>query len=128
MSEMNRAHNDVHGRIWERGWKRKKRKKDNNKSPDPDPTTTPKLIAHAPIIFMAGTLVTVRSGRSTRNVRSALSPPPAPEMEIQPMATTAKSSQFHASRRYAPLCRTNPKPMILGIISSVKAMLKNHSE
>ena len=65
------------------------------------------------------------SGRKTRKVRSALTLKKLNcIISIIPVITTTVSSQFHASRKYAFLCRIKPWAKILKSISIVKRMVR----
>lgn len=81
--------------------------------------------------FMPFTRVMVRSGRSTRNVRSVLTDTldeSGNAKVSKPADTMTRSRQFQLSRRYACLCRISPRATILIATSIVKTTVKKYSE
>mmetsp|Transcript_56419 Transcript_56419/g.118000 ORF Transcript_56419/g.118000 Transcript_56419/m.118000 type:complete len:203 (+) Transcript_56419:664-1272(+) len=77
-------------------------------------------------ILSPGLRLIMRSGRRERNVRRPLRPllDEVPKADIIEMTTTTKSSQFHASLRYAEGCRIRPSEMIFKAISQKNINVK----
>mmetsp|Transcript_19244 Transcript_19244/g.59797 ORF Transcript_19244/g.59797 Transcript_19244/m.59797 type:complete len:220 (-) Transcript_19244:743-1402(-) len=73
-------------------------------------------------------LDTLRSGRSTRTTRSALTLLLVVKRLTMLAMTMMKSSTFHGVRRYAWLCATKPSAITLSTHSTRKITVKTYSE
>ena len=86
------------------------------------------VISAFTVVRMLSMRLTVRSGRSSRIVRSA--PTPLTSSCVAGMSprieksTTVPSSQFHGERRYAPAWQASPSATSLHTISTPKMQVK----
>ena len=80
------------------------------------------------IDFIAGKAVKLLKGLKSRNTLITDTLAIDGMIERRLVRTTMKSSQFHASLRYVPLSKMNPKAIIFKIASAVKTTMKTGSK